>query len=172
MMKIILIKSGTIRMAATAGITLLLGIIYYWLARPLDSASFLALMPAPPLALTPAFFARWLGWLPTFVHVFAFSLLTWLTLGRRHVLFSCILWGVVNALFELGQALPVSLLQYLPESMNLRTYFSYGVFDPLDLSACVIGSWVAFVILRKFQNTLCRDARPNRDKQENEHHEL
>jgi hypothetical protein len=148
-------RSDNIRFAATAVIALLFGILYYWLSRPPGSAAFLGLLPAPPLGLDPSFFTRWLGWLPTFLHVFAFSLLTWLALGRRYILFTCTLWGGINAVFELGQALPSQLIQYLPVPLKLRDYFTHGVFDPLDLAACIIGACVAWIVLRN--HTLQKD---------------
>ena len=60
----------------------------------------------------------------------------------------CTLWVVINALFELGQALPAQLVQHLPVPLKLRAYFTHGVFDPLDLAACAIGAWVAWIVLR------------------------
>lgn len=135
-------------LAATAIIVLLLGTAFYWFTRPQDSAAFLSLLPAFPLDQNPSFFARWLGWLPTFVHVFSFSLLTCLALGRRHLLFACILWGGINVFFELGQALPPRIIQLLPDLFNIRSYFSSGVFDLLDLGACFTGAWAAWEIFR------------------------
>jgi glycopeptide antibiotics resistance protein len=133
---------------AVAMIALLSGLAYYWLTRPSDSAVFLSLLPAFTPWDTPILISRWLGWLPTFAHVFAFSLLTSLVLGRRHILFACLSWGVINALFECGQALPAEIIQRLPDVFNLHTYFSHGVFDPLDLGACVMGAWAAWALIR------------------------
>lgn len=140
-------KFGICHLAATAVLVLLLGTAFYWFTRPQGSAAFLSLLPAYPLDQHVSLFARWLGWLPTFTHVFAFSLLTYLALGRRHLLFACTLWAVINALFELGQALPLGVIHLLPNFFNMRAYFSSGVFDWLDLGACVIGGWTAWLIL-------------------------
>jgi hypothetical protein len=60
------------------------------------------------------------------------------------------LWGGINALFELGQALPAVIIQRLPDLLNLQDYFSYGVFDPLDLAACGLGAgaaWFTIVVV-------------------------
>jgi len=130
-----------------AVIALLLGAAYYWLFRPSGSTVFLALLPAQAITLQPAFMLQWFGWLPTFLHVLAFSLLTCLVLGYRHVLFSCLLWGTVNALFEIGQSLPAALIYQLPDLFNLRSYLASGTFDLLDLMACVLGAWVAWILL-------------------------
>lgn len=129
-------------------IALLAGLAYYWLARPSGSAMFLSLLPASATGETPVLVSRWLGWLPTFAHVFAFALLTTLVLGRRHLVFACLLWGAINALFECGQALPADIIQHLPDLFNLHAYFSRGVFDPLDLGACVTGAWAAWALIR------------------------
>lgn len=131
--------------AATA---LLAGVAYYWLTRPTESALFLSLLPGFIPDQSSSFIPTWLGWLPTFFHVFAFSLLTYLALGRRHLLFACLLWSVINALFELGQALPADVLAVMPDLFNLRTYFNRGVFDPLDLVACAMGAWAAWTLGR------------------------
>ena len=146
-------ETNSYRIVATALIVLLLGITYYWIARPQSSVAFLALLPAPPLDESPELVSRWFGWLPTFVHVFAFSLLTYLALGGSRLLFACILWGGINALFELGQALPLEAIQLLPDLHHLQVYFSTGVFDPLDLVACVMGAWAVWAIFgsRAFQ---------------------
>ncbi len=133
----------------TALATLLLGAIYYWLARSHNSAVFLSLLPALPLKLNFLFLSSWLGWLPSFIHVFAFSLLTYVVLGHRHILFASILWGTINGMFEMAQALPVKIIQQLPEFLNIRSYFVHGVFDPLDLGACFIGAWAAWMICHK-----------------------
>jgi len=141
-------KSVIFQLAATTVFTLLLGIAYYWFTRPQGSTVFLSLLPSLPQKQDLSFFAQWLGWFPSFIHVFAFSILTYLALGRRHRLFACILWSAINILFELGQALPAGLVLLLPDFFNIRIYFANGVFDPLDLAACVIGAWVAWMVLK------------------------
>jgi len=133
---------------AFAMIALLAGLAYYWAIRPAGSTVFLSLLPAFAPEYSSTLFTRWSGWLPTFIHVFAFALLTYLALGRRHALFACLLWGVINALFEFGQALPAETVEWMPELFNLRTYFSHGIFDPLDLVACVTGAWAAWALIR------------------------
>jgi hypothetical protein len=134
---------------AFALIALLAGVAFYWVSRSTGSALFLSLLPPSPEGPVPATFVRWLGWLPTFSHVFAFALLTYLALGRRHLLLACLLWVAVNALFELGQALPADTVRLLPDFLNLHTYFIHGVFDPLDLLACAAGGGAAWVLIRR-----------------------
>jgi glycopeptide antibiotics resistance protein len=143
-----ILKFGISHIAATAVIALLLGIAYYWFTRPQSSVAFLAFLPVLPLNQYLSFFTQWLGWLPSFLHVFSFSLLTYLAFGRRHLLFSSILWGAINSLFEIGQALPLGIIQLLPDVFNLQSYFAHGVFDIFDLMACVLGALAAWVIFR------------------------
>ena len=138
---------------AYAVIALLAGVAYYWVTRPSGSALFLTLLPLFPEGLSPMSLTRWSGWLPSLFHVFAFALLTCLVLGRRHILFACLLWGVINALFEFGQALPAETLAGMPDLFNLRSYFSHGVFDPLDLVACMVGAWAAWALVRAGEST-------------------
>jgi hypothetical protein len=141
-------KFDFLYVVSIASITLLLGIAYYWFTRPHDSALFLALLPESSADRDLSFLSHWLGWLPTFLHVFAFSLLTFLALGRGHLLFACMLWGAINALFELGQAMPPGYTGLLPDLLNIHSYFAHGVFDPLDLIACIVGAWAAWFIAR------------------------
>ena len=136
------------RVAFIALAALLLGISYYWLARPEHGLLLFPMLPTTKL-LVPSLVAHWLGWLPTAAHVFSFSLLTWLSLGGRHPTFACVLWCVVNAGFELGQALPVGVIDRFPDILNIRNYLTNGVFDWLDLTACVVGAWAAWSVLPK-----------------------
>ena len=70
-------------------------------------------------------------------------------LACRHLLFASVLWGVINSLFELGQALPPRMIQLLPDVVNLHSYLAHGVFDIFDLLACVMGSWAAWAIFHQ-----------------------
>ena len=137
------------RLFTFAIIAMLAGLAYYWFTRPSGSTAFLAFLPAFPSDQDSAFFGRWFGWLPTFTHVFAFTLLTYLALARRHILFACLLWAGINILFELGQALSPEMIRLLPDIFNLHSYLSRGIFDPLDLVASVIGAWAAWEIVHR-----------------------
>lgn len=140
-------RNSLVHPAVLAVSALLLGVAFYWISRPQGTLAVLAQVPAAPFELPPLI-ESWLGWLPTATHVFAFSLLTWLALGGRHPAFACGLWGVINALFELGQALPVSVTAEFPDVLHIRSYFHNGVFDLLDLAACGFGAWLAWYLLR------------------------
>ncbi|MEW8254229.1 MAG: hypothetical protein AB2747_07740 [Candidatus Thiodiazotropha taylori] len=127
--------------------SLLLGLFYYWLLRAPDSALLLSVIPGNrAIAVDPSLAAS-LGWLPTFLHVFTFSILTVLVLGDRTINFSCALWAIVNAGFEIGQALPNDLIFRLPEFLNLHQYLVSGTFSYLDLLACLLGAVAAWLLL-------------------------
>lgn len=97
-------------------------------------------------------------WLPSFVHPFAFSLLTAAVLqpaqGTR--LAVCATWGAVNIAFECGQHAGVSA----PLSATLRDgllpawaggplahYFLHGSFDLADIAAVLLGTLAAAAVL-------------------------
>jgi hypothetical protein len=139
-------------------LALLLGALVYVSERAATSAQWL-----PAWAAWPALQGHWFGvlgqWLPSFVHVFAFSVLTALLLPRRaHVGDgACVFWLGVNLLFELGQWRPVALwlvmhLQPAPEAgrwrQALAAYFSNGTFDAGDVLAAVLGGVLAALLLR------------------------
>ncbi len=50
-------------------------------------------------------------------------------------------------------ALPLEIIQLLPNLHSLQAYFSKGVFDLFDLAACVMGVWAVWAIFgnRAFQ---------------------
>ena len=85
--------------------------------------------------------------LPSFFHVFAFSLLSAAVLGltRNRVQLSCFSWLVIGSLFELGQHERFSSLHALP--LGLGGYFERGTFDPRDIAACSLGAVLAYLVL-------------------------
>lgn len=122
-----------LRRARVLGVaTLLAATACYLLARPERSAYFLTLLPVVPHRAPAGGFAWWTEWFPSFAHVFGFSLLTWAALRGRIVL-CCAIWCAADLTFECLQALPDAHL---------------GVFDPLDVLACVAGGLAAWVAAR------------------------
>lgn len=91
------------------------------------------------------------GSLPSLAHAFAFSLFSALVLPWRRAwqAGACIGWGVVDALFEIGQhrALSGPLGELLPP---LAAYFRRGTFDALDVAAGFVGAALAYGLLRRF----------------------
>jgi hypothetical protein len=96
------------------------------------------------------------GSLPSFLHVFAFILLTAAVLrpGPRLGGAICMTWVVVDGLFEIGQLEGVRgpLVAWLPEWFSdlwllnrLAPYFQFGTFDILDLALIVTGGIAAYL---------------------------
>ncbi len=125
-------------LVATAA--LVVGLVFYVLLRPEGSAPLLRMLPAIPNAPVSAELIASLGWLPSFLHVFAMSLLTWIVLGRSLIVLSAGTWCAVNLLFELGQREPQILT---PLQVNYA-----GTFDPYDVVACIAGGLAACVFAR------------------------
>ena len=135
----------SLKLIALAFLSLGLGTLIYFI-RPTGS-SYLNLSGSN-LNLSFAAALPWLGSLPSFIHVLAFSLITAVAVGlrKRTILLSCLSWFTVGGLFELGQLGAFSkLLQNLPT--GLGNYFQAGTFDPYDLIACALGAGVAYLIL-------------------------
>lgn len=97
-------------------------------------------------------------WLPSFVHVLAFSLFSAALLAptRRWAYGACAVWLAVNAAFEMGQheqvrgpladALRLGLGEG-PVARALANYFLRGTFDTGDLVAAALGAALAASIL-------------------------
>lgn len=102
-----------------------------------------------PVSLRP-----FLASFPSFIHVFAFSLLTIGIVGRpgvRHCLWISVGWVAVNVLFEglqgVDHAAFLRFMSALPVKMESFTAFVVGgIFDLRDVLAAVSGGAVAFVV--------------------------
>ncbi len=100
------------------------------------------------------------GWLPTWAHTFAFSLLTAAVLPPRSAARygGCAAWCAVNLAFEIGQHPQVSgpLAQALQAGFGnaapvrwLAAYFVHGSFDRADLLAALAGASMAAAALTR-----------------------
>lgn len=94
--------------------------------------------------------------LPTFIHVFSFTLITAgiLKCGRVGGLIVCSVWVLINSAFEFGQkfndwsaSLVPDWFAGIPFLENTRDYFLHGTFDYLDLAAVAVGAITAYVTL-------------------------
>lgn len=138
------------RLLTAAGLGLALGTLVYLTDR-VGARSLL--MPTVGALAGSQLFGVLGGWLPSFFHPFAFSLLTAAVLPptsapRYRV---CVGWGLVNLVFEVGQHPRISgtLAEALPT--DLANYFLRGTFDIRDLMAIGLGSLTAAVFLRLAQ---------------------
>lgn len=136
------LSTVTLYLIATG--VLLTGVAYYYLFRaPVVAYGWFGMGAHERL---PAYGVVVLDALPSFVHVLAFSLLTWLVLDRRYALWSVGFWTGVNLLFEAGQAVPVAYLHALPKL--LQRYFGNGTFSIADIIAIFLAAFVALKIMK------------------------
>lgn len=98
-------------------------------------------------------------WLPSFVHPFAFGLLSAAALPALGACRygACLAWCMLNLAFELGQHPLLSLrlaealhqaLGHTPLTHSLSSYFMRGTFDLNDVVAVILGSLAAAAVLR------------------------
>lgn len=107
--------------------------------------------------------------LPSFTHVFAFSLMTAGLLGtrRKGTLLICLLWLLIDTVFEIGQGLKHASLAIIPEWFSVHTlpmtdlqeYFRCGTFDVCDLVAGLLGALAAFVVAEFIRGPFLRGSR-------------
>ena len=110
-------------------------------------------------AAGPTVFGTLGAHLPTFVHPFAFVLITAVILrpAPRQLLLICGAWFVIECAFEVGQwsplgeriadAVPV-WFDGVPLLEATGNYFSRGTFDPLDILSIALGVIGAYLVLR------------------------
>jgi hypothetical protein len=96
--------------------------------------------------------------LPTFVHVYAFILLTAIlvTPARAYVIPICLLWFMIESLFELAQINVIAqwIVKYIPTWFNripflenTSDYFLAGTFDILDIFSIAAGTLAAYLTI-------------------------
>ena len=140
-------------------VALTLGTMVYLVDRPAEQSFIPSAISL--FDLTPAVFGIVGHSLPTFAHVFAFSLLTaaLLTGERKTAITVCLGWFVVEAAFEVGQHPLIAQwlskvippwFAYPPFLDKVDGYFLHGTFDPLDMFAIALGALAAYLVI---QNT-------------------
>jgi len=148
-------RTATRWLVALAAGALALGALVYVADRPAGHAS---LLPAS-LAFggLPSFGAPGL-WLPSFVHPFAFSLLTAAALTARAApaLGACIAWWTVDIAFEVVQWPPLAaafahgverVFGHGAPARMVTQYALRGTFDVGDLAAITLGALAAAGVL-------------------------
>jgi hypothetical protein len=110
--------------------------------------------------------------LPSFTHVFAFSLMTAGLLGprRKGNLLICLLWFLIDTVFEIGQGLKPISLAIIPEWIevhalpmaNLQEYFRCGTFDIRDIAAGLLGALAAFMVAEFMRDPFLRESLSHR----------
>ena len=136
------VRHMDLRVSAIAVAALAMGAAVYALDRPPGSAQLLPLGATlfPDTALS---FGSMGAWLPAFLHVFAFSLLTaaLLNASRLAAASACFAWWAIDSLFELGQHPAIS-------PHLAAAYFVRGRFDSADLLATALGALCAYATLK------------------------
>ena len=106
------------------------------------------------------------GWLPTFVHVFTFILLTLVLVPSASPVAVSLGWFVLEILFEFGQFRPVAEWIFIhtydwfpgvPVLENTAYYFLNGTFDVKDLLAIGAGALLAYAAFITIRKKECRD---------------
>jgi len=137
---------------------LILGALFYFFFRSVKHTYFLKFLATSShsnILLSPVLTIL-VNSLPTFVHVFAFILMTASIFARqkRDYVVVCLAWFTIDVLFELGQSLGNKIVTIIPDWFsgfmfleNTRDYFLHGRFDYLDLLSIALGSVVAYILL-------------------------
>ncbi len=157
-------KSNQTRIAIGLGV-LLLGTLVYLVDRPSEQGFLFNLSLSQ---FTPTLFGVLGDSLPTFAHVFAFSLLT-VALLRPSIKVGtvvCLGWFFLDAAFEVSQhpsvaqwvtTLIPSWFEHIPILEQTEGYFVYGTFDPADMLSIAVGAMVAYLVIQKTQYTAVSD---------------
>jgi hypothetical protein len=138
-------------------LTLFAGFLLYFLTRRSDIYFLSFIKGTENLSYWSLPFSPGIGGaLPSFLHVFAFSLLLGglMACRKRGYLIICCAWLFTNLLFELGQRYPILASELIPKwfegmfiRQNMRNYFLNGTFDFLDLLASFVGAAAAYWVL-------------------------
>ena len=151
------IPRSRIIQAASAAIVLLVGVFVYLLDRQADSVYFMAHWMAWGENSGP-FFGAIGNHLPTFVHVYAFILLTaiFVKQPRVYALPICLFWFTIDSLFEVAQITTFAqwIAQHIPYWVhkipfleNTSHYFLSGTFDMLDILSIMAGTLAAYLTI-------------------------
>lgn len=143
-------------------ISLLIGILVYFMDRPAEGTyfiyrfGFMLRLHKIINEFTSGSFGTIGSWLPEFIHVFSFILLTAgiISSGKRGCFIICISWFLVDTVFELGQrysSLPLKIIpdwfSDVPILESIEGYFRKGTFDFKDLIAILLGTIAAYFVL-------------------------
>ena len=147
-------KRPSVLYVALAVAALFLGLLVYWLDRRPEHVYFLS----HGFALAPqqhSLFGVVGNSLPTFLHVYAFILLTAAVAGssKARLIRICAAWFVIATLFEFAQLRAVAPIiaaavpawfARVPVLDNTAAYFLNGTFDVLDLVSIALGTVAAY----------------------------
>ena len=138
-------------------LALLLGVLIYLFDRPAEHIYFIS-HSISFFNYTPNLFGIMGNHLPTFLHVFAFSMIMAGIIGcnKRGALAICSIWMLINIGFEIGQYQDIAMyvtplipdwFSHIPILENTEYYFLYGKYDPYDVLAGIIGAVSAYIVI-------------------------
>ena len=157
-------RRSTVIQGATAIGALADGVLVYLLDRQPTSVYFIPDWVALANNLNPIF-GEIGHYLPTFIHVYVFILLTTIIVAPSSawIISICAAWFVVDSLFELAQFTPIDQwiagnvpdwFTGIPFLENTSAYFIAGTFDVLDLLSIAAGTAAAYLTIRITQNRM------------------
>ena len=153
-------NSGTVNwLQILIGATgLLLGTLVYLVDRPPHHTYFIykSSINISLFNILPNLFGPIGNNLPTFIHVFSFTLITagLISCQKRGYIIICISWSVVDCFFELGQKFKSSAVSIIPDWFtvipfleNTENFFFKGTFDCFDIGFICLGAIMAYLVL-------------------------
>jgi hypothetical protein len=160
------LRDGSRGLALVGCLALALGMLVYATDRDPAGAS---LFPAFATLHMGLHFGTLGGWLPSFAHPFAFSLLTAAALSRssRPAYGACAAWWAVNVAFEFAQLAQISggiadtlhrVFGHGAVTNAFANYGLHGTFDRADLVATTAGALAAAAVLRHVLRRKARHA--------------
>jgi len=155
-------RRSTVLQGAAAIGALAVGVLVYLLDRQPTSIYFIPDWITLANNLNPIF-GEIGNYLPTFIHVFVFILLTAIIVAPSPawIIPLCVAWFAVDSLFELAQITPIDQwiagnvpdwFTGIPFLENTSAYFIAGTFDFLDLLSIAAGTVAAYLTIRISQN--------------------
>lgn len=148
-------KRSRIYQFIAAMFALILGLCIYLFDRNPETVYFISNRFSLEGETNPIFGAIG-NYLPAFLHVYAFILLTVVVFAKSHrqILIICAGWLIIDSLFEIGQVdfIAESIASHTPGWFtgvpfleNTSNYFLMGTFDILDLLSIAAGTLAAYI---------------------------
>ena len=142
----------------TVVLALGIGVLVYLLDRQPDNVYFIPGWVSIAGSVNPIF-GQIGNNLPTFIHVYAFILLTVIIMSPSpgKVFWICVTWFSVDSLFELAQLTQIAnwIAEHVPAWFigipfleNTAAYFLAGTFDILDIISIAMGTVTAYLTIR------------------------
>lgn len=150
-------RPEVLQIAVAIGV-LAIGVLVYLLDRQPGSVYFIPDWIALANNSSPMF-GEIGNYLPTFVHAFAFILLTAIVVAptSSQVVLICLTWFAVDSFFEIAQITPIAqwITGHVPDWFagipfleNTAVYFLAGTFDFLDLVSIAMGAVAAYLTIK------------------------